>query len=111
MGGIGIGCAMLAMGTEVLTRFESPVVRFWIFELGTAVGYFVGGFGLAVLSPGRTTREPMIAAALAFVAQSTFLWYFDWMAMTARVFFVMLALCGALAWVGAWLGERLTGAR
>jgi len=110
MGGIGIGGAMLVMRTGLLMRFESPSTRFWVFELGTAVGYFLGGFLLAVLSPGRTTREPMYAAALAFLAQTTFLYVSDYVAMTSTIFFVMFALCGAFAWTGAWLGEKLTGA-
>lgn len=111
MGGIGIGAAILVMRTGILHRFESPATQFWIFQLGTGVGYFLGGLGLAALSPGRTTREPMIAAALAFLAQTGYLWYSDWVAMTPRIFFAMLGLDGALAWFGAWIGERLTGAK
>lgn len=111
MGGIGIGAAVLVMRTGILSRFESPVTQFWIFQLGTGVGYFLGGLGLAALSPGRTTREPMIAAALGFLAQTGYLWYSDYVAMTPRIFFAMLGLDGALAWFGAWIGERLTGAK
>jgi hypothetical protein len=108
MGGIALGSVYLALETELLFRIADPALRFWVFELLSGVGYLVGGFLVALLSPGRTTREPMYAAVLAFIAQTALLWYQDVVALTPRVFLAMMAIDGALAWAGAWIGERIT---
>jgi len=109
MGGIAFGVVFLVLRTEFLFQIRDPALRFWAFEGLTGIGYLVGGFLVALLSPGRTTREPMYAAVLAFAAQTALLWYQGWVALTPKVFLAMGAIDGALAWVGAWVGERSTG--
>ncbi len=110
MGGIALGTVVIVLRTGFLFRIDDPRLRFWAFELLTGLGYLVGGFVVALLSPGRTTREPMYAAVLAFVAQTAVLWYQNLMALTPKAFITMLVIDGALAWAGAWVGERITGA-
>src|SRR4030065_515744 len=52
---------------------QMAATRSGISHLGRGGGSFGGGLGLALLSPGRTTREPMIAAALGFLVQTGYL--------------------------------------
>lgn len=110
MGGIAYGVAQVGLRTGLLWSLEDPALRFWAFEALTGVGFGVGGFAVALVSPGRTTREPVIAALLAYLGQTGALWYANQIAMTGKVFAVTAAVDGALAWAGAWLGERITGA-
>lgn len=110
MGGVAYGVAQLGLRTGLLWSLDGPALRFWAFEAMTGVGFGLGGFLVALVSPGRTTREPVIAAVLAFLGQTGALLYADQIALTGKVFLVTATVDGALAWVGAWLGERITGA-
>jgi len=109
MGGIAFAVAQLGLRTGLLWSLEDPALRFWVFEAMTGAGFGLGGFAVALISPGRTTREPVIAAVLAYLGQTGALWYADQIAMTGKVFAVTAAVDGALAWIGAWLGERASG--
>ncbi|MFH2008352.1 MAG: hypothetical protein ABI333_17335 [bacterium] len=110
MGGIALGAVYLARETGIMARVSDPRAQFWVFELGTGLGYFIGGFAVAVLSPGKTTREPMYAAMLAFAAQTIFLLAGEIIeSLPATAFLMMLAIDGGMAYLGAWLGEKVTG--
>lgn len=109
MGGIALGAVLLAQRTTLVKQLDPPM-QFWVFELGTGLGFFIGGFAMALLSAGRTTREPVYAAMLAFAGQTGFLLVSGIMASLSVPFFLlMLAIDGAMAYAGAWFGERLTG--
>jgi hypothetical protein len=108
MGSIAAGAVLLARKTNLISTLD-PVAQFWAFEAGTGVGFFLGGIALALLSPGRTTREPMYAAMLAFAGQTTYLLVREYLqGFNVAFFLLVLATDGALAYAGAWVGERLT---
>jgi len=110
MGTIALGAIYLAKETGIMARVADPRLQFWVFELGTGLGYLIGGFAVAVLSPGKTTREPMYAAMLAFAAQTIFLLAGEIIeSLPATAFLIMLAIDGAMAYLGAWIGEKVTG--
>jgi len=109
MGGIAVATVLLAKRTALVKGLD-PTTQFWIFELGTGLGFFIGGFAMALLSSGRTTREPVYAAMLAIVAQTGFLVFSGILVgLNVPFFLLMLAIGGAMAYAGAWFGERLTG--
>jgi hypothetical protein len=109
MGGIAVGAVFLARGTTLVKNLD-PTLQFWVFELGTGLGFFFGGFAMALLSRGRTTREPMYAAMLAFVGQTGFLLVSGILVgFNVFYFLLMLAIDGAMAYAGAWFGEKITG--
>ncbi len=109
MGGVALGAVLLAKRTP-LVKLLDPMVQFWVFELFTGLGFFLGGFAMALFSSGRTTREPVYAAMLAFVGQTGFLVVSGILVdLSVQFFLLMLAIDGAMAYAGAWFGERLTG--
>ena len=109
MGLLATGTVVLAQKTSLIKQLD-PSYQFWLFELGTGVAFFLGGFGMALFSAGRTTREPVYAAMLAFVGQTAFLLITGILVgLSVPTFFLLLALDGAMAYAGAWVGERLTG--
>jgi hypothetical protein len=109
MGGVALGAVLLAKQTTLVKQLD-PVPQFWVFELATGVGFFGGGFAMALLSSGRTTREPLYAAILAFLGQTGFLVVSGILVdLSVHFFLLILAIDGAMAYAGAWFGERLTG--
>ncbi len=109
MGGIAVAAVLLAKRTPLVKQLD-PTMQFWVFELSTGLGFFLGGFAMALFSSGRTTREPVYAALLAFVGQTVFLLVTGILeGLNAPYFLLMLAIDGAMAYAGAWFGERLTG--
>lgn len=109
MGGIATGAVLLAKRTTLVNGLD-PTLQFWVFELGTGLGFFIGGFAMAMVSAGRTTREPMYAAMLAFAGQTGFLLVSGILVGLGVVYFLlMLAVDGTMAYAGAWVGEKITG--
>jgi len=109
MGGIATGAVLLAKRTALVSGLD-PALQFWVFELSTGLGFFIGGFAMALVSAGRTTREPMYAAMLAFAGQTGFLVVSGILVgLGVAYFLLMLAIDGAMAYAGAWIGERITG--
>jgi hypothetical protein len=109
MGLLATGAVVLAQKTSLIKQLD-PIYQFWLFELGTGLAFFLGGFAMALFSAGRTTREPVYAAMLAFVAQTGFLVFSGILVgLNVPFFLLMLAIGGAMAYAGAWFGERLTG--
>lgn len=109
MGSIAVGAVLLAQKTNLIKTLD-PILQFWIFELATGVGFFFGALGMALLSSGRTTREPVYAAMLAFAAQTGYLLVSESMTgLGVSYFLLLLILSGTMAYAGAWMGEKLTG--
>jgi len=109
MGVIATGAVLLAKRTDLIKQLD-PGLQFWLFELGSGLGFFIGGFGMALFSSGRTTREPMYAAMMAFAGQTGFLLVNGILVgLTIWYFLLLLAVTGFMAYAGAWVGERLTG--
>lgn len=109
MGLLATGAVVLAQKTSLIKQLD-PSYQFWLFELGTGLAFFIGGFVMALFSAGRTTREPVYAAMLAFAGQTAFLVVTGILVgLSVPYFFLLLAVAGAMAYSGAWVGERLTG--
>ena len=65
---------------------------------------------MALISAGRTTREPVYAAMLAYVAQTVYLIVTGiLMGLGVGYFLLMLVVSGSMAYAGAWMGEKITG--
>ena len=107
MGAVALGSVLLVREAGLLAHVTSTEAAFWYFELGTGGGYLAAALGLALVSPGRTVREPLTAALLAFAGQSAVLWYKGFLALNASAFLVLLAINAGLAYLGAWAGEEI----
>ncbi len=109
MGSIAVGAIVLARKTELIKQMD-PVLQFWVFEAGTGLGFFMGALFMAVLSAGRTTREPVYAAMLAYIGQTVYLIVTGILTgLGVGYFLLMLIVSAAMAYTGAWMGEKLTG--
>ncbi len=109
MGAVATGAVLLARSTALFHHLD-PVLQFWVFQLVTGLGFLLGAFTIALLSVGRTTREPVYAAMLAYAAQTVYLLAAGVLAgLGVGYFFLLLLASGAMAYVGAWMGEKITG--
>jgi hypothetical protein len=108
MGGIALGAALAMKAGLLFSGVQNTEAAFWYFELTLGFGFLLGSFAMAALSPGRTVREPLMAALLAFVVQTAVLWLKGWVVMNFTAFVVLLVIDGGLAYLGAWMGEAIT---
>jgi len=107
MGAVALASVLLVRAAGLLEHVPSTEAAFWYFELGTGGGYLAAALALALVSPGRTVREPLATALLAYTGQSAILWYKGFLAMNASAFLVLLAINAGLAYLGAWAGEEI----
>ena len=101
------------VGDVVVGRFMSLSLRFLIQGLLNLLSFFIGGFIIGAVSPGRRIHEPAIGAFLSVALMlilSLFTPYsFIRFSLAKMLLGGAIAFC--LALTGAKLGERLTGNR
>jgi hypothetical protein len=107
MSAVALGAVLLVREADLLAHVTSTEAAFWYFELATGGGYLAAALGLALVSPGRTVREPLITALLAYTGQSAILWWKGYLSLNASAFLVVLAINAGLAYLGAWAGEEI----
>lgn len=104
--------ALIIFGTSVAAAvvvgfaygliMRSDVLPFWLIATTNIAGMFLGGLLAGYKSPGVTIKEPAVAAAIVTVLS---------VLSTKQYAAILLGwiLPYALAYIGAWVGEKMQG--
>lgn len=99
--GTAVGLAVVVgFAYGLITR--SDVMPFWLVAAANIGGMFLGGMLAGYKSPGVTIKEPAVAAAIVTVLS----------VVASKQYSAILVgwiLPYALAYIGAWLGEKIQG--
>ena len=99
------------LGPMVIGKYVSPMFHFQVQLLLHLVSFYLGGFGVGMISPGRRLAEPAVGA---FISVGLVFAYALFMPSFFFMFDVLkLLLAGGIAFVtalaGAWHGESVMG--
>ena len=91
--------------------YQSISLRFTLQGLLHLVAYFVGGFVVGVVTPGKRTIEPAVGAFLSVGLMFVLQFFVPYAFISFSLVNVVVGggIAFALALAGAYLGERITG--
>lgn len=99
------------VGRLVLGRYVTQMMHLRMQVLLNLVSYFIGGLAVGIVSPGIRIWEPAVGAfiSVALVLAFAFFTPYTFIQMSTSKLLIGGGIAFGLAFVGARLGEKLTG--